>query len=63
MPETIYEMAKANPELSTLASALEMTGLDDDLNGSGALTVLLQPMQPLPIFFLQTDLQILTLYP
>ncbi len=39
MPETIYEMAKANPELSTLASALEMTGLDDDLNGSGALTV------------------------
>lgn len=39
MPETIYELAKANPELSTLASALEKTGLDDELNSSAAFTV------------------------
>ena len=39
-PESIYALALANPDLSTLATALEKTGLDDDLNGSsGAFTV------------------------
>lgn len=42
-PESIYDLAAANPDLSTLASALEKTGLDDDLSSSTAVFTVFAP--------------------
>ena len=38
-PQTIVQIAQGNAELSTLVTALELTGLDEVLSGSGQFTV------------------------